>query len=75
MSTRRFTNANSETQNSQNLTMARMTSALGVASGVGTTHTQLGTLTLKVPKVLDDGSVPSFIEHRKCSEQAPHKRY
>lgn len=32
--------------------------------------TRLGTLSLKVPKVRDGGYVPSFIEHRKRSEQA-----
>ncbi len=32
--------------------------------------TRLGTLTLKVPKVRAGGYVPSFIEHRKRSEQA-----
>ncbi len=32
--------------------------------------TRLGTLSLKVPKVLEGGYVPSFIEHRKRSEQA-----
>jgi putative transposase len=32
--------------------------------------TRLGTLTLKVPKVREGGYVPSFIEHRKRSEQA-----
>lgn len=32
--------------------------------------TRLGTLMLKVPKVRDGGYVPSFIEHRKRSEQA-----
>jgi transposase-like protein len=31
---------------------------------------RLGTLSLKVPKVRDGGYVPSFIEHRKRSEQA-----
>ncbi len=29
-----------------------------------------GTLSLKVPKVREGGYVPSFIEHRKRSEQA-----
>jgi len=32
--------------------------------------TRLGTLSLKVPKVREGGYVPSFIEHRKRSEQA-----
>jgi putative transposase len=32
--------------------------------------TRLGTLTLQVPKVREGGYVPSFIEHRKRSEQA-----
>ena len=32
--------------------------------------TRLGTLNLKVPKVREGGYVPSFIEHRKRSEQA-----
>ena len=32
--------------------------------------TRLGTLGLKVPKVREGGYVPSFIEHRKRSEQA-----
>jgi putative transposase len=32
--------------------------------------TRLGTLELKVPKVREGGYVPSFIEHRKRSEQA-----
>jgi len=32
--------------------------------------TRLGTMTLKVPKVREGGYVPSFIEHRKRSEQA-----
>ena len=32
--------------------------------------TRLGTLCLKVPKVREGGYVPSFIEHRKRSEQA-----
>jgi Transposase and inactivated derivatives len=32
--------------------------------------TRLGTLTLKVPKLREGGYVPSFIEHRKRSEQA-----
>jgi putative transposase len=32
--------------------------------------TRLGTLALKVPKVRDGGYVPSFIEHRRRSEQA-----
>ncbi|SRR5579883_538640 len=31
--------------------------------------TRLGTLSLKVPKVREGGYVPSFIEHRKRSEQ------
>lgn len=33
--------------------------------------TRLGTLNLEVPKVREGGYVPSFIEHRKRSEQAP----
>ena len=32
--------------------------------------TRLGTLSLKVPKLREGGYVPSFIEHRKRSEQA-----
>jgi len=32
--------------------------------------TRLGSLTLNIPKVRDGGYVPSFIEHRKRSEQA-----
>ena len=32
--------------------------------------TRLGTLTLQVPKVREGGYVPTFIEHRKRSEQA-----
>jgi putative transposase len=32
--------------------------------------TRLGTLSLRVPKVREGGYVPSFIEHRKRSEQA-----
>lgn len=32
--------------------------------------TRLGTLTLKVPKLREGGYVPSFIEHRRRSEQA-----
>jgi transposase-like protein len=32
--------------------------------------TRLGTLSLKVPKLREGGYVPSFIEHRKGSEQA-----
>jgi transposase-like protein len=32
--------------------------------------TRLGTLNLKIPKVREGGFVPSFIEHRKRSEQA-----
>ncbi len=32
--------------------------------------TRLGTLSLKIPKVREGGYVPSFIEHRKRSEQA-----
>lgn len=32
--------------------------------------TRLGTLNLQVPKVREGGYVPSFIEHRKRSEQA-----
>src|SRR5580704_11680248 len=32
--------------------------------------TRLGTLTLQVPKLREGGYVPSFIEHRKRSEQA-----
>ncbi len=32
--------------------------------------TRLGTLTLQAPKVREGGYVPSFIEHRKRSEQA-----
>src|SRR5690606_33726537 len=32
--------------------------------------TRLGSLKLKVPKVREGGYVPSFIEHRKRSEQA-----
>ena len=32
--------------------------------------TRLGTLALKVPKLREGGYVPSFIEHRKRSEQA-----
>ena len=32
--------------------------------------TRLGTLQLQVPKVREGGYVPSFIEHRKRSEQA-----
>jgi putative transposase len=32
--------------------------------------TRLGTLSLKVPKVREGGYIPSFIEHRKRSEQA-----
>ncbi len=32
--------------------------------------TRLGTLTLNVPKLREGGYVPSFIEHRKRSEQA-----
>jgi putative transposase len=32
--------------------------------------TRLGTMTLNVPKVREGGYVPSFIEHRKRSEQA-----
>ena len=32
--------------------------------------TRLGTITLQVPKVREGGYVPSFIEHRKRSEQA-----
>ncbi len=32
--------------------------------------TRLGTITLSVPKVREGGYVPSFIEHRKRSEQA-----
>ena len=32
--------------------------------------TRLGTLSLKVPKVREGGYVPSFVEHRKRSEQA-----
>lgn len=32
--------------------------------------TRLGTLNLRIPKVRDGGFVPSFIEHRKRSEQA-----
>jgi transposase-like protein len=49
-------------------------------SGERTTHrngyrerrwdTRLGSLTLNIPKVRDGGYVPSFIEHRKRSEQA-----
>ncbi|MEI9972656.1 MAG: transposase [Ignavibacteriota bacterium] len=32
--------------------------------------TRLGSLTLNIPKVRNGGYVPSFIEHRKRSEQA-----
>ncbi len=32
--------------------------------------TRLGTLNLQIPKVRQGGYVPSFIEHRKRSEQA-----
>jgi transposase-like protein len=32
--------------------------------------TRLGTLSLKVPKLREGGYVPSFVEHRKRSEQA-----
>lgn len=32
--------------------------------------TRLGTLELQIPKVRNGGYVPSFIEHRKRSEQA-----
>jgi len=34
--------------------------------------TRLGTITLNVPKVREGGYVPSFIEHRKRSEQGEH---
>ncbi len=40
----------------------------GTASGVGTRGAR--TLKLQVPKLREGGYVPSFIEHRKRSEQA-----
>ncbi len=42
--------------------------ATGIASGG--LDTRLGTLRLQVPKLREGGYVPSFIEHRKRSEQA-----